>query len=350
MTAADTTPNSPTRTLASPGPVFIAGRQHSGNSVTTKILMQADGCLGFIGDNGYWEHRNLINRVEDPQKRVLRAIEAMRFKENPDLGEAVRQHLPEWIRQHPDADAKAIYLEAMDHCVRITDNRFWLQKATSYIFYADQLMDAIPESKFIYLMRNPYDLVASLKRRFAKRGFKRDEIWATCIGWRKGVRLAGEMQERYPDRFRIVRYEDLVSDPQAKLREIFEFLGYEYRESYANVPRVNTSDNPADWTGVKLGEQASGGLTGFRINYYDKSLTVAEKQAADMLLKPAFVQRYYPDLPHWGEKRSIGSLAGALAYLARHAFRFVTWQLMRYKSVSSKGSYIVERSLHRIRS
>lgn len=333
-----------------PGPVFVSGRQHSGNSVITKILMQAEGCLGFIGDNGYWEHRNLINKIKDPAARVDRAIRAMRFKENPDLGEAVREHLPDWIRRNPTADAREIYVEAMRHCTEVSGKRFWLQKATSYIFYADQILDAFPGSKVVYLMRNPYDLCASLKRRHARNQRNGDFLWGTLVGWRKGVRIAEAVQRKHPDRFKIFQYEDVVSKPDQSLPELFRFVGYEYRDRYANVPRVNTSDNPADWSGSKLGNEAGGGLTGFRINYYDSTLTETEKRAADMLTPRDLVERWYPDLPHLQRKGRRGAAAGAILTLGTAGVRFVLGQFGRYKKVSYKGRYILERSLHRIRS
>ncbi|TVQ74968.1 MAG: sulfotransferase [Phycisphaeraceae bacterium] len=337
------------RNAEPPGPVFVSGRQHSGNSVITKILMQAEGCLGFIGDNGYWEHKNLINKVQYPAARADRAVRAMRFKENPELGEAVRGHLPGWIRAHPDADAREIYLEAMRYCTEISGNRFWLQKSTSYIFYADEILRAFPGSRIVYLMRNPYDLCASLKRRHARNQRRADFLWGTLVGWKKGVRIAHAMQSRYPDRFRIFKYEDVVSKPSQSLPELFEFVGYAYREEYTNVPRVNTSDNPADWSGSKLGNDAGGGLTGFRINYYDTALTKVEKRAADMLLPRDLVLETYPNLPHTRRSGHRKKTMWAILLLAVSGIRFSLSQFGRYKKVPYKSRYIIERTLHRAR-
>jgi hypothetical protein len=330
-----------------PGPVFVSGRQFSGNSVTTKILMQAPGCLGFIADNGYWEFLHVIDRIGDPRARVERAIEGMRFVENPNLGREVRRHLPRWIDEHPDANALAIYLEAMRHCMRVSGAACWLQKATSYIFYADEILTALPDAKMIYLMRNPYDLLASTKRRYLERHWTRDRILGILMGWNKGVRLAQRMERTYPDRFRIVPYEALVTDPEGMLPKLFEFVGYEYQPTFVHVPRINTSDNQMDFDGRPT--DTARGLSGFHINYYMNVLTPGEKRAADMLLSRSLVNALYPDLPHRAGRASLGASIRALGVLALNAVRFAGFQCSRFKGVPGRGRFVFERSLKRLR-
>lgn len=326
--------------------MFVSGRQHSGNSVIVKIMMQAKGCLGFIGDNGYIEHLNQINAVRDPRARVGAALERMRFSENPELGEMVAEHLPRWIDDHPNADGLAIYLEAMDFCVRASGNRFWLQKATSYIFYADEILSVIPNAKIVYLVRNPYDLVNSRIRRDVAKKIRDDSYWSTALGWRKGVRLAEDLARRHPGRFLIVQYERLVSAPDEVLPDLFEFAGYEYRPQFADVPRINTSERPYDWKGE---EARPRGLSGFRVNSYAKALTPAQIRAADLLLPSEVVARWYPDLPRVSESRGWLTTSKALATLAWHMALLFRAQLKRYPRGASRKWFLIDRSLRRLR-
>ncbi|NJL75145.1 MAG: hypothetical protein HC892_09035 [Saprospiraceae bacterium] len=45
--------------------------------------------------------------------------------------------------------------------------KYWVLKATSYIFYASQILDHTTGVKLVYIMRNPLDLTASTKKRTA---------------------------------------------------------------------------------------------------------------------------------------------------------------------------------------
>lgn len=331
---------------AAPGPVFVSGRQNSGNSVLTKILGQAPGCLAFIEDNGFIEQCGLIDRVEVPRARVMRAIEAMPFVERPDLKPGTEAHLLSWIETHPEAQALAIYLEAMRHCLEGTGRRFWLQKATSYIFYAAEILSSVEGAKFVYVMRNPYDLVSSRTRRDRASGIKMDRYWGRLIGWRKGVRLAEELQRSYPDRFLIVQYERLVTTPEESLPKVFEFVGYEYRPEFADVPRINTSEKPLDWKGD---EAAPRGLSGFKVFSYTTTLTPTQIRATDLMLPRRLVSRWYPDLPTLTQRTGPVTTLKALGMLGWHFVRFIRMQITRYPNVTSRKRFLIDRSLRRLR-
>lgn len=55
------------------------------------------------------------------------------------------------------------------------------------------------------------------------------EFWG-FDDWMKVTRLHLELQERYPDRFQVVRYEDLVDDTVGQSQAMFRFLGLDYTE------------------------------------------------------------------------------------------------------------------------
>lgn len=51
-----------------------------------------------------------------------------------------------------------------------------VQQATSYIFYAQGILRLMPDARFLYLLRNPYDICASEKCRAPRKG--------STLGWR----------------------------------------------------------------------------------------------------------------------------------------------------------------------
>lgn len=69
--------------------------------------------------------------------------------------------------------------------------------------------------------------------------------------WSHYQKLAMSLVDRWvePDHWRALRYEDLVADPQARLSELLEWLGYEYDDAMLDFSEVHESHsaggNPA---------------------------------------------------------------------------------------------------------
>lgn len=79
-------------------------------------------------------------------------------------------------------------------------------------------------SKFLYILRDPRDVVAShSEREFDK------TIPQIIQSWQVYLEKFVEFQTRYPDRAYLIRYEDLVSLSDRKVREIIDFCDLPYR-------------------------------------------------------------------------------------------------------------------------
>lgn len=103
------------------------------------------------------------------------------------------------------------------------------------------LLATLPELKAIGIVRDPRAVLASWAR--APREF--DPAWKLAEEWRDARRKNAGLAENwygyerwkqlaqsflrlesmYSERFRLVRYEDLVREPESTLRELFEFCG-----------------------------------------------------------------------------------------------------------------------------
>ena len=197
--------------------------------------------------------------------------------------------------------------------------RFWVRRATSYIFYAEQILTLMPEARLLYLLRNPFDKCASLKRRSPRH----DRFAGMVIGWNKGLRIASKLQHAYPDRIRIVRYEDMVTKPVETFRGVFDFVGVPFRDEYIEIPHVNRSE------AHQIRTSDTTGLNTSRVYYYVDVLRPSEITAVDMLVSKQKIREMYPDLPPhraagWGRR------LGALGWLALSPYRYGASQVRRF--------------------
>lgn len=86
----------------------------------------------------------------------------------------------------------------------------------------ERLLEVFPDARFIHLVRDGCDVVYS----HLSGGFMRD-LDEAARRWVQMVEGAGDFAARHPEQSIEVRYESLVSDPQAVVTELCEFLGIE---------------------------------------------------------------------------------------------------------------------------
>lgn len=104
----------------------------------------------------------------------------------------------------------------------------------------EQVHKLLPSSTFIYILRDPRDVVAS----HIKRGFDRT-VPQIIKAWRSYLENFIKLQKKYPEQTYLIRYEDLVADPDRFVKEIVEACGLpfvtEVREFFRSKASVHTS-------------------------------------------------------------------------------------------------------------
>ena len=294
--------------------VFVSGRQHSGNTVVTTLIGRMRGCFMIENEGLFFEHRGSLGAMACAVERAAWIGANLRIKE-AELAKRVDEELLAWAGEHREANEIEVYRQAMAIAARLTNNRFWVQKATSYITMAQEIIESMPEAKMVYMMRNPYDIFASTRRR----GYSMGLLIQIGISWNIGGRIAQRLQQEHPDRMHIIRYEALVSEPELIVSKLSEFLGEVYDASLLDVEHVNPSENQYK---VVKGQR---GFNKSRLYYYQNNLSKAEIAAMDSLVDQKVICSHYPDLPH------LGQAAGAWVRLK--AWWLIVCSCVQYPSV-----------------
>jgi hypothetical protein len=101
----------------------------------------------------------------------------------------------------------------------------WGDKSLHTEHYADRVFAEYPNARIIHVARDPRDRYASVRKRY---GQTLSRVGAATGRWLLSMRRAMRNQQRYPDRYLIVRYEALTQQPEATLRQVCAFLDEEY--------------------------------------------------------------------------------------------------------------------------
>ena len=318
----------PRRTLHSP--VFVAGRQHSGNTMLAAALGRIPGVLACLEEGNYFEEREAIRSLKGERlaKAVARRIQLNGAPVSDDARDALARRLTPLADRGASPDA--LFAEGVADVLEFEGDTRWVQKATSYVFQAERVFGLFPDAKIVFLVRNPLDLAASLKRR-GHAGDTVQMVW----GWRIGVSRALRLQIEQPDRLRLFKYEDIVQNPADALGEVCQFTDLTFDPAATEVAHVNRSE--AKYT---LTSEASG-MTASRVGYYTDVLRPAEQQAVRMVAGP-LLDRLYPGL---GEAASLLDRIAAGGTLLRGGARLAVGQLQR---VAANPVQTVRRTARRL--
>ena len=267
-------------------PIFIIGRQHSGNTMLARCLGQSPEVYSATGEGTFFEHQERLAHkpAADRAVDILAQVEGSGAEVTTDDRPKVQQHM-RGPGGRAEETAGQMYARCMGWVARQNGARRWVQKATSYIFYVEDILECFPEARLLFLSRNPLDLAASMKRRGGWRAVAR-----MVHGWNKGVRLARRFSQERSENLTVIRYEDFVRAPKEEMKKICSFCDLRFRDDLLQVPHVNRSESPYNQSSHEGGIQSS------RIGYYDETLTPVEEGAVRALVDDPLLKQVYPEL------------------------------------------------------
>ncbi|MFX0195101.1 MAG: sulfotransferase [Candidatus Hodarchaeota archaeon] len=91
-----------------------------------------------------------------------------------------------------------------------------------------------PDAKFLYIVRDPRDVSRSILENLSKRSL--NEAAASCVN---RDRHMAKMMGIFPDDVLVLRFEDLVSEPETVCRKMCYFLGVPFDERMLSFYRMN---------------------------------------------------------------------------------------------------------------
>lgn len=152
-----------------------------------------------------------------PQRvqRAWRSLAETGLDAHPPAG------LDRWrLRAHARA-----FTHAMDvHCLQHRKS-VWLEKTPDHLYYIEAIRQHLPDARFIHVVRDGEEVVASLHR--AAQAFAPWRPYLDverCVS-RWSLAVAESLRWIDDPRHRLVRYEDLVAAPQLVLHQVLGFLG-----------------------------------------------------------------------------------------------------------------------------
>lgn len=114
-------------------------------------------------------------------------------------------------------------------------DRYFLDKTPRYHLIVDDILEAFPDAKFIFLWRNPLSVIASSLETFGRGKWR---LYDYRIDFYKGFERLHAAYRNHGTRGHSVKYERLLAAPEHELRQLFDYL-----ELPGDIPDINSFAN-----------------------------------------------------------------------------------------------------------
>jgi hypothetical protein len=202
---------------------FVVGVNRSGTTLL-RLMLDSHPQLTIPPETHFVpELIRLARRENMTRKRLLRV--ATNHPRWGDFGLAADELLARFQAVKPltpDGAIRAFY----DLYAEREGKSRWGDKTPRYMRAMPRIERALPEARFIHLIRDGRDVALSQAER-ALEGTA-PSLQEVADRWQRRIRTAREHARELDNSYLEVRYEDLVADPEATLRRICEFIELDY--------------------------------------------------------------------------------------------------------------------------
>jgi hypothetical protein len=259
-------------------PIFIGGLERSGKTYM-RMMLAAHPRLFFSRRTNLWTfYYNRYGDLNQAGNLQLCLADLTKSKH-------IRTLIPDSARLKRDLGTAPVSYGRLfalihEHHAEAIGKTRWGDQTEFIEHYADDIFTAYPDAKIIHMLRDPRDRYEAMLHKSHRRG----GLGVATVRWCASAMLAQRNQSKYSGRYKVIRYETMVIDPQKTLYETCEFLNEDF------FPEMLHMQGEARFAGQVLDEEdeSSAPLTTKYIGRYGNGLCTREvayiqKQAGKLM-------------------------------------------------------------------
>ncbi len=186
---------------------------------------------------------NLARRLIGSHSMIAIPPTEFQFFKNFSQGKSIRQilskdRLTDWQVDFSDlyeASPQDVYIKVLQRYAKNIDKSIPGEKSPYNEFYLGNIETWLQDfdQKFVHMLRNPIDVIASYKHKPFGASFDNDDIeWVSNIAhrWRRSASIGLARAHTHPTQHMVMKFEDLTTRPADETRKLCEFIGVEFEE------------------------------------------------------------------------------------------------------------------------
>ena len=176
-----------------------------------------------------------------------------------------REELVERLRE-AGADDRAVFATVLDLYGERKGARVRGEKTPAHLRHVPTLLRWFPAGRVLHMVRDPRAVFVSELRRHRRSSegayrllrivpglLEMTLLLQTVLTWVEAAARASRYATRHPERYRTVRFEDLVREPEPTLRAICDFVGVPYEPEMISRQRVVSQGARLGAAGIDAG-------------------------------------------------------------------------------------------------
>lgn len=269
-------------------PFFIVGSPRSGTTLLEQLVNRHSrlyvppetAFFHLLNRHGLLPSESAAGGIESFVNAYLHSSAAHLL--NLGDGEIVQEQLLENARCYAD-----VFSNLLDILKKISGKPRIGEKTPHHLRVADYIAQQLPDAKFIAVIRDGRSVV---KSRMNHPGWEHNLLAAARI-WSDDAKLLRKLLNcEHAARVHLIRYEQLVTDPESVLRGICDFLGEGYEDSMLreksqaeNVPRQHSEYYQQDWMAKSTTPPDPERAHAWKVEYSQSELSLVERiEASDL--------------------------------------------------------------------
>lgn len=182
-------------------PIFVVGTMRSGSTVF-RLILDAHPRISISEETGF-----------------MGAVAATTQIPNWHHGQGWYERIG-WTAEELDARMRTFWSGLFERHAQSQGKQRWGEKTPFHSRHMARMATVFPDAVFVAIVRHPGAVTHSLVRKFH---YQQDDAAAYWVATNKEILRRGA--ELGADRFALLRYEDLVTEPEKTLRELMDWLG-----------------------------------------------------------------------------------------------------------------------------
>ena len=233
-------------------PIFIAGLDRSGKTLL-RLALSAHPHLALTRRTYMWPR--FYQRYGDlAQKRNFeRCLSAMLQQKTIQKFEPDAERIRREFARGEPSYAHLFALFHRQFAEKLGKKR-WGEQAGLIERFAPAILDAFPAARIIHLVRDPRNRCEEILNSTPP-AIRPGKIGALTAGWLFSARLAHHYQSIYPQQYKALNYETLLSQPQETLEELCAFIAEDFAPEMLTLetsisfgkPDQDDRDLPSIW-------------------------------------------------------------------------------------------------------
>jgi hypothetical protein len=223
----------PLRPAKGHGPIFIIGAMGSGTTLL-RLMLDSHEHIAIPHETGF-----------------MRAYKAMQFIPFKWTGYGWAYRLG-WSKEEFDVELRRFFDRIFMRYVEQHGKQRWGEKTPLHAWHIDAIARVFPEAVFVGIVRHPGASTASNMTRF------HHPVHKMCIHYNRYNKEIARQAARFPDRFVVLRYEELLLQTEPVMRELLDWLGEPWSDKvlehhvvqgareHARVEGKSVADEPID--------------------------------------------------------------------------------------------------------